>query len=268
MESNVFNYSKLMNVLNRLTFSFLLIIPLFSVNAQKLNSIEQRVINYQPQIKVDGDLADWGDSLRYRYEKQLLQYEIANDDENVYIAMRVMDSSSQMQALHQGFNLIINKEGKKKEGMEITFPIPDRESLRALATKDSEEKPSDVRKAVLDAARAIYVRGLVDVVDGGISLENSYEIKTAVKIDTNAVSYEAAIPFERLGISTEDHLELAFNVKINGVIMRTVGGGPIPMGRYRGYGYRDPYGYYGNQPTRKEARKESGQWLLLKLAKP
>lgn len=257
-----------MNVLNRLTFSFLLIVSFCCAHAQKLKSVEQIETIYRPQIKIDGDLEDWGDSLIYRYEKQLLQYEIANDDKNIYLAMRVMDKGWQMQALHQGFNLTINKEGKKKDGMEIAFPIPDRESLRALAAKDREEKQDDIRKAVLGVANAIYVKGLVDVVDGPVSLENSYGIKAAVKIDTNAVSYEAAIPFERLGINSNEHLELAFNVKINGVVMRTVGGNPLARGNYRDYGYRDPYRYYGNQPTRKEAQKESGQWLLLKLAKP
>jgi len=268
MKSNWFSYSKRMNVLNKLTFSFLLITSFFGAYAQKLKSVEQIEMKYRPQIKIDGDLTDWGDSLIYRYEKQLLQYEIANDDKNIYVAMHVQDNAWQMQALHQGFNLTINKEGKRKEGMEIAFPIPDRESLRALATKDREEKQHDIRIAVLGSARAIYVKGLVDVVDGPVSLENNYGIKVAVKIDTNAVSYEAAIPFERLGINANEHLALAFNVKINGVVMRTVGDSPLSRGNYRDYGYRDPYGYYRNQPTRKEAQKESGQWLLLKLAKP
>lgn len=267
MKSNVFNYSRRVNVMSRLTFSFFFIMAFFVAPAQKIKSIEQTSIKYRQQLAIDGNLTEWGDSLTYRYEKQQLQYEIANDDKNIYVAMHVKDNSWQMQALHQGFNLIINKDGKKRDGAEITFPIPDRESLRALAAKDANEKASDARQAVLGTARAIFVKGLVDVVDGPISLENNFEIKAAVKIDSNAISYEAVIPFERLDLGNKDEATLAFNVKINGVTMRTVGGGTMPMASNRGYGYRDPYGY-GNQPSRKEARKESGQWLLLKLAKP
>lgn len=236
---------------------------------QKIKSIAPTQLDYRAALQIDGDLSDWGDSLRFIYDKQLLQYEIANDDHNLYVAMRVVDGAQQMQALHQGFNFTINKDGKKKEGAFITFPIPDRESLRSLAARDDEDKPDDMRIGILSTVRAIYVSGLDDVVDGLISLENNYGIKTAVKIDSSdAVCYEAAIPFERLGIDAAKEDKLAFNIKINGIIMRTVGGG-MPMNRYNrygGYGYGYPYSS-GAQPSRKEAQREPGVWVILPLAR-
>lgn len=233
--------------------------------AQKKKTLAQEHMQYKTNIQVNGDLADWGDSLHYFYDRQELQYEVAQDDTHIYIAMRVKDGSWQMQALHQGFSLTINPDAKKKDGPTLVFPVPDRESLRALANKDKDEKPSDIRMGILSAVRGIYVKGMTDVVDGLISLENSYGIKTAVRIDSvDAVCYEAAIPFERISSSLSKKQTLAFNIKINGLIMRTVGGGR-PMNRYGYGGMGYPYGAYGMQPTRKEAHQEPGVWLILPL---
>uniref|UniRef100_F4CDK0 Uncharacterized protein n=1 Tax=Sphingobacterium sp. (strain 21) TaxID=743722 RepID=F4CDK0_SPHS2 len=241
-----------------------LLLSFCSVYAQKKKSIVPTAIDFRSDIQIDGDLSEWGDSLRNYYEKQDLQYEIANDEKQIYVAMRVKDGSWQTQALHQGFSFLVNKEGKKKEGASIIFPIPDRESLRSLASKDKDEKPADIREGILKAVRAIFIVGMADVVDGPISLENNYGIKAAVKIDSSdAVCYEAVIPFERIGLEQERDKEVAFNIKINGIVMRTVGGGQ-PMGRY-GYG---GYGYYGTQPSRKETQQEPGTWIILPLAKP
>jgi len=236
-------------------------------SAQKRKSISPDVMSFKTNIQIDGNLSEWGDSLRYFFDKQDLQYEIAQDNGHIYIAMRVKDGSWQMQALHQGFNFVINAEGKKKDGATIVFPVPDRESLRALARKDEEEKNADIRRGVLGTVRGIYVKGMTDVVDGLISLENNYGIKTAVTIDSSdAVCYEAVIPFERISPSLFTSQTLAFNIKINGIIMKTVGGGRS-MNRYGYGGFGNPYGYYGSQPTRREAHQEPGVWFLLPLIK-
>ncbi|GAA4803533.1 hypothetical protein GCM10023231_35690 [Olivibacter ginsenosidimutans] len=236
----------------------------------KRKSVEPTKIDFKSTIQIDGKLSDWGDSLPYYFDKQELKYALANDEGHIYVAMQVPDGAWQMQALHQGFSFTVNTDGKKKEGASVYFPLPDRESLRALATKDKEEKPADIRKSILGAVRGIYVKGLTDVVDGFISLENNYGIRAIAAIDSNnTLCYEAVIPFERLGIYTIEAKDMAFNIKINGIVMRTVGGGRA-MNRYGygGYGYGYPYGAYGMQPTRKEAQQEPGVWLVLPLAKP
>jgi len=234
--------------------------------AQKLKSSIPNELRYKRNISVDGELSDWDDTLHYQYEKQRLQYEIANDDAHIYVAMRVVDIDAQMQALHQGFSIGINKEGKKKEAASLSFPVPDRESLRSLMAKDNDQRPADMRLGLLKAVRAFYVYGLVDVVDGPISLDNDYGIRAVVAIDsTDALCYEAVIPLSHLGIDPETVENVAFNVKINGTMLRTVGGA-APMGnRYGGYGYPSAY---GRQPLRKEAQQEPGLWFILPLAKP
>jgi len=264
-------YLKSMHSLLQLVFVFSLCVgSVLTLHAQKRKSIEQTIIPFKTDMKIDGQLTEWADSLHYFFEKQDLQYEIANDEHHIYVAMQVRDGARQMQALNQGFNFTINIDGKRKNGATLTFPLPDRESLKALAAKDKSEKPADIRKGILSAVRGIYVAGMADVIDGLISLDNDYGIKAAVAIDsTDAVCYEAVIPLERLGLHGTNQREMAFNVKINGIVIRTVGGGRR-QGRYGygSYGYGYPYGYYGNEPMRKEAQQEPGAWLMLKLAPP
>ena len=264
-------YLKSMRSLLQFVFVFGLGVgPFLTLHAQKRKSVEQTIISFKSEMTIDGNLDEWGDSLHYFFEKQNLQYEIANDEHHVYIAMQVRDGAWQMQALNQGFNFTINIDGKRKDGATITFPLPDRESLKALAAKDKDERPADIRQGILGAVRGIYVKGMVDVVDGLISLNNHYGIKAAVAIDsTDAVCYEAAIPLERLGLQSADEKEMAFNIKINGIVIRTVGGGrSLNRYGYGSYGYGYPYGYYGDEPMRKEARQEPGMWIILKLASP
>jgi hypothetical protein len=222
-------------------------------------------------LTIDGNLDDWQDSLEYVYKNQHLQYSVGNDGENLYIAMRVPDMDKQMQALTQGFSFMINTAGKKREGPAVIFPIPDRESLRAVMSRENENRPEDMRKGLMQAVRAIYVLRFDDIVDGQISRQNQYGIQAEIQIDsTDALCFEAAIPLQRLSLDIDHAGEIAMNVKINGLIMPSRGGsGLSPMGRrgypYGGYGYGYPYGYGYGQPTRSQPRQEPGVWITDKL---
>lgn len=212
-------------------------------------------------ITVDGDLADWGDSLRLSHEHQGIQYEIRNDRNGIFIAMRVEDKERQLQALSQGFSFMINTEGKKKDGPRLVFPIADRLTYRSVMSGDNENRPDDMREGALASIRSIFVMGFDDIVDGQISLDNQYGIAAKVGLDsTDALCVEAVIPFSRLGLTGQENKSLAFNVKINEVIMRQV----AQNNNIR----RNPYGYGGyGQNTQMRPREEPGKWTISSLAK-
>src|SRR3546814_3783538 len=105
-----------------------------------------------------------------------------------------------------------------------------------------------------------------DVLDGQISLENTYGIHARAVLDTaDALCVEIVVPLQRLGISMGDGSELAFNVKINGVMIPGSGSSPRMMrrgyGGYRGYGCGYPYGY--GQPGQAKPREEPGVWVVI-----
>lgn len=229
--------------------------------AQRNKGNVQQSLDWATGIAVDGQLDDWGDSLRYTHATQQFDYHIKNDAENVYVAMRVQDKDRQMQIFAQGLAFTVNTKGRKRDGPTVYFPVADRLAFRSIMSADNDDRPDDMRKGALAAIRAIHVMRFDDVLDGQISLENTYGIHARAALDTaDALCVEMVVPLERLGVSIDDGEELAFNVKINGVMIPGSGSYGYPYG----YGYGYPYGYGAERPSR--PREEPGVWVKAPLA--
>ncbi len=234
--------------------------------AQRNKSNSQQSLDWATGVVIDGGLEDWGDTLLYFHADQSLQYQIKNDLENLYVAMRVLETDRQMQVFSQGLSFMFNADGKRREGPRIIFPIADRLAFRSIMSADNDNRPDDMRKGALAAIRAIYVLGFEDVLDGQISLENTYGFRAAAALDTtSALCVEIAIPLDRLGIAANKGGKVACNVKINGIIMPTSGGrGNTMRGGYPYGGYGYPYGYGQQMPAK--PREEPGVWIVAPLA--
>ena len=253
-----------------------ILIALFAnpVFAQRNKENIQPSLDWASGIVIDGKLDEWEDSLTYEHTLQKFRYHIKNDDENIYIAMRVTDKDRQMQIFAQGLAFMVNTDGKKRDGPTVYFPVADRLAFRSIMSADNDDRPDDMRKGALAAIRAIYVMRFDDILDGQISLENTYGINARATLDTaDALCVEMVVPMDRLGISLNDaNGKLAFNVKINGVMVRGSGSSPAIMRRGYGYpygygyGYGYPYSYYGPQ-TPSKPREEPGVWVTSPLAK-
>jgi len=183
-------------------------------------------------INVDGDLKEWGDSLRYYNDEKKLNYALANDKDYLYAAIRVSDRLDKMKALNAGITLTIDPKGKKKDSFALTFP------LAAPGEKPEFPKPKDDNGEITQAdrdelmreritkLRYIKVVGFKDIEDDMITTSNTYGIKTAINYDANGdLVYEAAIPLSFFHAGSETFKsEWAFNFKING-FQRSTGGG-------------------------------------------
>ena len=75
-----------------------------------------------PNITIDGDAKEWGDSLRYYNAEKRLNYSLANTKDTLYMAVRINDRSEHIRVLRAGITLSVNTKGKKKESFSITFP--------------------------------------------------------------------------------------------------------------------------------------------------
>lgn len=242
-----------------------------SLHAQR-NAGKEPALTWADAVVVDGNLEDWGDSLTNEYASQDLQFQIKNDATHLYVAMRVLDRDRQMQVLSQGFSFMVNTSGRKRPGPTVVYPIADRLSYRSIMSAENDDRPEDMREGGLQAIRAIYVMRFDDILDGQISLENQYGIQAGAMIDsTDALCFEAKVPLRRLGIRSGFDKELAFNVKINGMIAPR-GGNTNARRTNRGSGYYGyPYGYGGygyGQNTPARPREEPGKWLVSTLAAP
>lgn len=244
--------------------SMLSLFILFSLSAQaqKMQTYESTWSN---KVEVDGNFSEWGDSLLYYFGDQDLHYSFANDDTYLYVAIRVENKDKQIQAVFNGIKISISPDGKKKEGLHLTFPLPDRAALRALSNQEFD-KPKDLRKGAISAVRAYYVEGFPGILDGPVSLDNSYGIKASVLIDSaDHLCYESAIRLDQLGSTIKSGL--AINLKINGLI-RTQYNVSSPMRSRRGssYGGYNGYGYDQRPRSVMQSREEPGVWQYLHLA--
>lgn len=234
----------------------------FSVQAQRMPTIDSHWSN---KTDINGDLSEWGDSLSNYFPEQDLHYSFANDDQYLYIAILVKNKEKQIQAVHNGFKISINTDGKRNNGANLSFPIPDKVALSALSDQ-SHDKKHDVRKIALKATKAYYVGGFPSILDGPISINNNYGIHAAATIDSaDWLSYEAAIRLDQLNMKSFKET-LAINIKINGII-RTAYTITEPISRRRGARY--PYnnnGYYPQSRSGVQSKEEPGVWQYVHLA--
>jgi len=177
-----------------------------------------------PRIAVDGDIKEWGDSLRYYNTEKHLNYAIANTKDTLYFAIRFNDRVDQRRVLRAGLTLSIDTKGKKKETYSITFPLNTQTTVplrsivdTGLAESTKQEREELMRERITNL-RGIKVEGFKDIEDEMITTSNTYGIQTAVNYDDNGyLVCEAAIPLQYFHVDDLAKNEWAFNFKINGV---------------------------------------------------
>ncbi|WP_419802462.1 hypothetical protein [Mucilaginibacter sp.] len=228
-------------------------------------------------IVVDGQLKDWGDSLDYYNPGKKLHYGLAENQENLYFAIRIEDRGQQEQAMRNGITLAFNPEGKKKETYSLTFPSPDQDenSLFIMPKADhaiteqqlKQEDLEEHRKADLLKLRDIRVKGFPDVETDHITTANTYGIKTVLQFDDGgALVYEAAIPVKML------HSDLTskpwvFDIRINSFNPNSNKDGLKPPGEnggmngggMRGGGMRGGRGGIGNIGNPSDGQGNAGK---------
>ncbi|ASU36586.1 hypothetical protein [Mucilaginibacter xinganensis] len=207
-------------------FAFTILIQISAIKLSNAQSTATGTLQAPPNnITINGSIKEWGDSLRYFNTEKHINYALANDKENLYMAIRVNDRSEQARIIKAGVTLSINTRGKKKESFSITFPLNTGEGGPILnPLKDdggdiTKEERDELKQAVLTSLRGIKVVGFKDIEGDMITTSNTYGIKTAIDYDDKGyLICEAAIPLKLLHSEDAIKTEWAFNLKINGII--------------------------------------------------
>jgi len=185
----------------------------------------QNILQAPPaNIAIDGNLKEWGDSLRYFNADKQINYSLANDKENLYVAVRINDYSEQARILNSGFTLAIDTRGKKKETFAITFPVGEQGGATEFGFPKhdnagiTDEDREELTQAKLTKLRGIKVVGFADIEGNYITTSNTYGIKTAIDYDKDGyLVCEAAIPLKFFHDDDPTKNEWAFDFKINGI---------------------------------------------------
>lgn len=206
-----------------------------SVNAQKLPDVQGNSVLVQSNVRIDGKNQEWG-SFAAENKRTNLWYTIANDDKNLYLAIKAIDHETITKIMAGGLSFTINTKGKKKDqdAFSITYPLLTRTGgtrgnmgqNRQRAGQDRQEQSQkerdsinlNQRKTQLAGVKEIKVLGFKQVPDTLISIYNEYGIKAVAKMDEQgAYIYEAAIPLSLLEIAVGSNNEIAYQIKLNGL---------------------------------------------------
>ena len=238
-----------------LSFSLLMLSSLSALSQKKAELISSKWAD--KPIQVDGLLDDWSDSLSLYNETTRLHFDLSNDNENIYLALKNSSKEGLTKILARGISFSANIQSSKKQAPTVTFPVLDRTPGKKRVEAE-EPEPEEIQKRILDRIKEIKVEGFKEIIDGGISLYNTYGIKAVAAFDSNGnLVQEIAIPIRLLGVDPNSSEPIVYGIKINGFQ------GPAATqrrdmnemdnmygGRYNGRYGRNYNGMYGGMPGR------------------
>lgn len=261
--------------LSKLSLSSLILLA-FSVTgyAQKLPDVQATGLYAPAGIRADGKSTEWNDSFQALNKRTNIYYTIANDDNNLYVAIKSTDAANNTKIMAGGITLSINPDGKKKEkeSITLTYPVINRTAMRTgggqggarrtmmmgtmtgpasggqqMSKLQRDSMMAEMQKKQLAQVKEIKINGFKSTTDTLISIYNEFGVKAVANITKeNAFFYEIAIPLAALGLSKDSSTEFAYNIKLNGLQMQGFDGGggnmTVRMGGGGGGGNFGPRG--------------------------
>jgi hypothetical protein len=225
-----------MNKTLKITFLFTLLI--LSVS----NSIfaAKDLSTFKNDISIDGKNKEWTSPLP-RFDKNTsINYSVANDLDKFYFIIRIADTTIIKQINKYGFEVWINKDGKKKRTTGITFP---------LAGKNKAINPIDIMTGDIETINTgslkkndkeisnLKLTGFL--IDNGEQPVEKCPVKVALTYeDSGTLIYEVAVPFNTFYKEKLENEDAANKFRIGFVVKEAESsddqmGGP---GRMMGYG--------------------------------
>jgi hypothetical protein len=203
--------------------------------AQSLPKIQSGSILAPSDIKVDGQLKEWGNKLQaYNYAGRVF-YTISNNAENIYLTVRAPGPFAIEKILYGGITFSVSPAGNEKGAVAITFPtVPGKEIPTLINAahyyhhqlkKDTNSNrlqidtlTASVNDRLKLISKEIQVKGFDDIEDGSISIYNTAGIKAAIGFShAGSLICEFALPLKIIHLLTATPDEIYYNVKLNGI---------------------------------------------------
>ena len=165
-------------------------------------------------VVADGNASEWRIPLRFYDSDTKLNYTLSNDNEKIYLCVRIVDELSQAKVIRNGLNIWFDTLAKKNKQCGILYPVP---SLNAEDNIDGGssgggghhsgnhhgDKRSgggdvdDVKNKFLRQANQMQLIGFKKGIPDYLASDNEYGINVSINWDKNNIMiYEAVIPFK------------------------------------------------------------------------
>jgi uncharacterized membrane protein YgcG len=146
-------------------------------------------------VTADGNLNEWERPLRFTSNGGFVQYNVTNDNENIYIALETHDDATAGRILRAGVNIYIDPAGGESKKISLGFPLPNRWALPPTPRENSGSKSYGIGHGA--RADSFSIVGFRNLTDGRYASSDQSKIKTALKTGTdNSVAYEVVIPLQ------------------------------------------------------------------------
>jgi hypothetical protein len=241
-------------------------------------------------VTADGIPSEWKIPLRFTNSAYTMQYNVTNDDQNIYVAVSSFDDITQLRILRSGMTIYFDPKGKKNKDISLHFPIqkaPDPNGNRSRGDgsttyyqNQNNTQSRDTRKEELLLQSDYYnTTGFTGIENGQFSAgDQKGPIHIGIKLNNqdSLLVYEVVIPVKNIlgadWAAKASKKNFSVGVVLDAVAGASGGGGggrPGGSGGMRGMGMRGMGGggmgggrrYGGGQ----QAQKEDANWYEFRL---
>jgi hypothetical protein len=200
-------------------YSLILLVFLFGCSSQKAAVTESESKlpgTYLEAVTIDGKPDEWSNVPHDLSQGSTVEYSVANNNNNVFILMRVPNLLEQAKILQGGMDVWVSTNNKKDKHTGITYPV--KGELGDLPQKPLApgEKPDVKQQHLQLAAQIISMQrfGFKPEYNTVQSIRQNTGFSAAINWDANNVMiYELTIPFSAFETAvTADHLEIGISI--------------------------------------------------------
>lgn len=224
---------------SKLIFFLVAFLCCHGVNAQK--DIRESVRFVNPPV-IDGQIDDWKTEWMMDMKSKFL-YNLGNDNDNLYIRLKISDETAQQKICLFGLTVYLNPEGGKKGRLGLRYPLEkDREAMKKENPGAGAQSKTwnEMKKHLLRDAELLELIGLSKerILSSRVGLMNGIEVIMIVDSFGDLV-YEAKIPFKAYRIDKSKVENLGVVIETGRLITKQ-SMSSAPATYYRGQRYSSP----------------------------
>ncbi len=186
-----------------------------SANAQKLPNVQTTGFYAPANFKADGKPTEWGQFQAFN-KTSSVYYTLANDAENLILAMHTMHDAATDKILRNKFSLTV----KGKNGsIKLTTPNANVRSSRILSRPETLVNDSLYAELTqqIKSFKQIEVTGIAGITTPTIPIYNEYGITMTTRVEKNkSYTCEIVIPLKHLSQILDGTDSFNYIIKING----------------------------------------------------
>lgn len=158
--------------------------------------------NYQQApVTADGNLSEWNRPLKFISSGGQMQYNVTNDDSNIYISVETHDEATVTKILRAGIDVYVDAAGGESKKTMLAFPLPNNEVHPQKRTNNdaasAANAKAEMRQELLIQANLFTVAGFKNMENRSYDVSDQSKIRVGLKQETeNGLGYEAVIPLK------------------------------------------------------------------------